>query len=72
LGRLLGSRDTQAEVLYEPAWRATKSNIERMFNEMQKKLQEGHVDILIFCVMDNSVYFGLDEAGNTAPPQKDN
>jgi hypothetical protein len=33
--------------------------------------KRGHVDMLIFCVLDNTVYFGLDETGNSAPPQRD-
>jgi hypothetical protein len=70
IGAALRKKGNTAEVIYETAWRATRTNIEDMFIKVQEKLEKGHVDMIIFCVLDNSVYFGLDESGNTAPPQR--
>jgi hypothetical protein len=66
----LRKKGNTAEVIYESLWRATRTNIEAMFMDVQKKLEKSQVDMIIFCVLDNSVYFGLDEAGSTAPPQR--
>jgi uncharacterized membrane protein YgcG len=71
LGTALRKMGHQAEVVYESGWRVNRASIEHMFEEIQKKLEKGHVDMIVFCVLDNSVYFGLDENGSTVQPQRD-
>jgi hypothetical protein len=52
------------EVIYEANWRVIKDNTLEMANKIELKLQKGHVDAIIYCVMDNNIYVGLDPLGN--------
>jgi hypothetical protein len=51
-------------VIYESNWRVIRDNTLEMADKIQEKLQRDHVDAVIFCVIDNNIYGGLDTVGN--------
>jgi hypothetical protein len=67
--RALGHR---VELLFEPNWRAWRNNITAMANRIAGKLAELKLDLVIFFMLDNNVYYALQEDGNTCPSRKDN
>jgi hypothetical protein len=61
----------QADVIYEANWRAVKANVVDMAERLREKLEVTRVDAVIFCVLDNSIYFAMDDNGDLRPPQRD-
>jgi hypothetical protein len=59
------------ELICEPSWRANRESVLNLATMVNDKLQEVKIDAVIFCGVDNSVYYGLNDAGETSLPKKD-
>jgi hypothetical protein len=71
LGSALRKAGHHADVIYESNWRAVKANVTDMAERMREKLDVTRVDAVVLCVLDNSIYFGMDDNGDLKPPQRD-
>jgi hypothetical protein len=60
-----------ADVIYEANWRAVKNSIDFLAEKTREKLGATRVDAVIYCVLDNSIYYALTEAGDTRPAKRD-
>jgi hypothetical protein len=65
LGAALRQAGHNADVIYEANWRAVKNNIDFLAEKTREKLGATRVDAVIYCVLDNSIYYALTEAGDT-------
>jgi hypothetical protein len=59
------------EVIFEPSWRANRDSLLNLASMVNDKLQEVKIDAVVYCVVDNNVYYGLSDAGETCLPKKD-
>jgi hypothetical protein len=71
LGAALRKAGHIAEVIYEQNWRATRDSVYHMTELVVEKMNRSKIDVLVLCVLDNSVYFSLLEDGSTQPVVKD-
>lgn len=71
LGSALRKAGLYADVIYEANWRTVKANVTDMPERLREKLEVTRVDAVVFCVLDNSIYFGMDDNGDLRPPQRD-
>jgi hypothetical protein len=59
------------EGIFQANWRATRDNVWELEEKVRKKLDKTRVDFIIFCVLDNSVYYSLLDDGSTNAAFKD-
>jgi hypothetical protein len=71
LGSALRKTGAQAEVIYQSNWRIKRTSVTDMTERLYNKLEGGHVDAVVYCVWDNSVYYGLTDSGETKPAERD-
>jgi hypothetical protein len=71
LGAALRRAGHVAEVIYESNWRATRDTVYEMTERVIEKMERSRVDVLVLCILDNSVYFALMEDGSTQPASRD-
>jgi hypothetical protein len=43
-----------------------------MAEKVREKLEVTRVDAVVFCILDNSIYYSMDDNGDLQPPQRDN
>jgi hypothetical protein len=72
IGSALRKLGHQADVIYQPNWRASKENVTEMCEAIYEKLEVTRVDTVVFCVLDNNVYYGVTEGGDSKLATKDN
>jgi hypothetical protein len=58
------------ELIYETSWRANRERVLNLVKMANDKLQEVKIDAVIFCVMDNNVYYGSTMRGKPASPRR--
>jgi hypothetical protein len=71
IGSALRKMGHQADVIYQPNWRVTKDNITAMSEAIPEKLEVTRVDTVVFCVLDNNVYYSVTEGGDSSLAKKD-
>jgi hypothetical protein len=71
LGSALRKAGHHADVIYESNWRAVKANVTEMAERVREKLERTRMDTVVFCILDNSVYYCMDDNGDLIPPQRD-
>jgi hypothetical protein len=59
------------DVIYEANWRATPLAVADMVDHISEKLDRTPLDAVIFCVVDNNVYYAMDEMGDLKLPVRD-
>jgi hypothetical protein len=71
VGSALRKAGHHADVLYESNWRAGKAKVTAMAERVREKLERTRGDAVVFCILDNSIYYSMDENGDLSPPQRD-
>jgi hypothetical protein len=71
VGRALWKAGHHTDVIYEPNWRAVKANMAAMTEKVRDKLERTRVDAVVYFILDNSVYYSMDDNGDLSPPQRD-
>jgi hypothetical protein len=59
------------EGIFQANWRATRDNVWELEEKVRNKLDKTRVDVTIFCVLDNSIYYSLLDDGSTKAAFKD-
>jgi hypothetical protein len=59
------------EGIFQANWRAKRDNVWELEEKVRKKLEKTRVDVIIYCVLDNSVYYSLLDDGSTKAAFKD-
>jgi hypothetical protein len=59
------------EGIFAASWRATRESVLGLAEQIHDKMQEVRVDAVILCVLDNNIYYGLTDTGETCLPKKD-
>jgi hypothetical protein len=59
------------EVLSEANWKATPLTVEYMAEKVREKLDRTPVGAIIFCIIDNNIYYAMDEDNELQMPQRD-
>jgi hypothetical protein len=71
LGGALRKSGAHTDVIYMANWRITRDTVMDMTDRIHAKLEKGHLDAIIFCVWDNSIYYGMNNSGETKPAERD-
>jgi hypothetical protein len=71
IGSSLRKLGHYADVIYQSNWRATKESVMEMSEAINAKLEATRVDSVVYCVLDNNVYYGVDEGGNSKLAARD-
>jgi hypothetical protein len=60
-----------ANVICVANWKATRDNVLHMAEKVMSKMEKTQIDVLILCVLDNSIYYSLLDNGSTQAAVKD-
>jgi hypothetical protein len=59
------------EGIFQANWRPTRDNVWELEEKVRTKLEQKKIDVVIYCVLDNSVYYSLLDDGCTKTAFKD-